>query len=100
MMQLRHAMEKADADVRYLIKVTRQAYVSFFLAVASLLGSLILGPLGLIPTATAWGVGICGTVAFGVVSGVQFEFLANKSITEKRHAYELAQKRYYDALLP
>jgi hypothetical protein len=100
-MNLRHAMEKAKAEVSYFKKMFWQAYVCFTLAVLSLGTGVVLGPLGVVPEGMAWGVGIVGTIIFGVLSLVQFGWVYDENIpdlTARRHAYECAEKRYYDVL--
>lgn len=100
-MQLRHAMEHARGAMRMYTRRFREAYILFTAAVICLLGSLTLGPYGVIPEGMAWGVGIIGTIVFGACSIAQFDWLYHSdtpNFTTRKHELERAEKRYYDAL--
>lgn len=101
LMELRHAMERAEAEVRYFIRTFWQGYACFLGAALSVITGVVLGPLEVIPESMAWGVGIVGTIAFGVVSWGTLSFIYDSNVsdlTARRHEYERAQKKYYDAL--
>jgi len=102
---LRRRKELLESRLASLQTFQSLAKLSITLAFVSFIGSITLGPLGLIPESMAWLVGLFGTLVFG---GVSFAILSyaeemytsdERNITKMRHAIEDATDEYFQSLV-
>lgn len=100
LMNARHEMESAHADVRVATAALRGAFLSIVIAVASFAGSITLDALDVITDGVAWAWGGFGTLIFGVTAVALLAFLSdeNMSVVESRHIFERKQRAYVDTL--
>jgi hypothetical protein len=100
--RLRQEMEVAKSVLSRLERLRSLMRYSVGLALGGLFGSLILGPMGLIPEATAWGVGITAPVVLGGIAiglGCYMEdMFSERDVVKLRHDVENATEAYYASL--
>lgn len=108
--KLRQEMELAKSVLARYERFRALARYSVGLALGGLFGSLILGPMGLVPEATAWGVGITAPIVFGSIAIALLCYIEDTfsttrgrdsvpaDITEMRHNVENATEAYFESL--
>lgn len=100
--KLRQAMEVAKSTLSRLERFRYLTRTSVGLALGGLFGSLILGPLGLIPEATAWGVGTMAPLVFGAIAIALCCYMedtfSTQDVVQLRHDVENATEAYFASL--
>lgn len=108
--KLRQEMELVKSVLTRYERFRALARYSVGLALGGLFGPLILGPLGLVPETTAWGVGITAPIVFGSIaiallcyvdytfSTAQGRSFVPPNVTKMRHDVENATEAYFASL--
>lgn len=104
--KLRQEMEVAQSKLTRYERFRSLTRVSIGLALGGLFGSLVFGPLGLIPEATAWSVGFLAPIVFGGIAIALLCYMEDTfgergsapDIMKMRHDVEDATEAYYESL--
>lgn len=98
----RQELELAQSNLHraQLLRFLRN--LSIVAGLLGLFGSLVFGPLGLIPEGMAWGVGVMAPLVFGGIAigvGVYLEdSIKSNDLVVLQHKVEDARETYYDLL--
>jgi len=103
--ELRRKKELLEGRLTSLLTFRWLAKLSIALAFISLFGSIILGPLALIPETMAWLVAVFGTIAFGAVGIAILCYVEDMytvdelNVIKMRHEIEDANEAYLESLM-